>query len=210
MNTPQSAKKPDSSTARPGAVQLRARRSPKLIALGVLLMALGGLTAGLLYSQGTHQRAVVTVAEDIQRGAVLQREHLKIVEISGAEDLGGVPADQIDELVGKQTTTDLPKGSFPAPRHFSALRVDTSKHLVGLRLPRGRLPTAPMPPGTKVRIISSASAKDSTQAVIMSAPSLNQHDDSYTLDVLVPSPMAEHVARLGANDKAVLIVTGLS
>lgn len=43
---------------RPEAVQLRARRSPRLIALGVLLVALGGLGAAYLFTLNSNHHSL--------------------------------------------------------------------------------------------------------------------------------------------------------
>src|SRR5699024_2754975 len=88
------------SAPRPEAVQLRARRSPKLIALGVLLVTLGGIGAALLYTMNADQRAVVAMAADVARGDVVDRDDLMVLEVPGSLAVAAEGADSLELLVG--------------------------------------------------------------------------------------------------------------
>ena len=66
---------------RPEGVQLRPRRSPRLVALGVLFVVLGALGAAALYSASVDQRTAVVMAEDVVRGQQLTAEDLSIVSV---------------------------------------------------------------------------------------------------------------------------------
>lgn len=188
------------------AVQLRARRSPKLIALGVLLVVLGGIGAAALYSMNTDQRPVVVMAADVARGDVVQREHLAVVEVPGSLTVDALPADALDDLAGQVARTDLPQGSFPLTRHVGTDPLPAGQSLVGLRLELGKLPTTDLPPGTTVRLVGLVDdVETAVDAVIATRPVLLDDAVSYSLDVQVADGDADAVARLSATDQVALI-----
>lgn len=192
---------------RPEAVQLRARRSPKLIALGVLLVVLGGIGAAALYSMNADHRPVVVMATDVARGDVIQREDLAVVEVPGSLSVDTVPAASLDELAGQVARTDLPQGSFPLTRHVGTDPLPDGQSLVGLRLTLGKLPTTDLPPGTTVRLVGLVDeVETAVDAVIATRPVLLDDAVSYSLDVQVADGDADAVARLSATDQVALIV----
>lgn len=198
------------STARPTAVQLRARRSPAIIAFGVLLVVVGGLGSAALFTLNSDQRAVVIAAADIRRGDVIENEDLGVVEVPESLAVDAVGADQLPTLVGQHALTDLPKGSFPLPAHVGEEPLPDGESLVGLRLPLGRLPVTDMPPGTTVRLVSLAEGSSwSAPAEVAARPVLLDDGGTYSVDVRVAEADATEVARLSATDQlALIVVTG--
>lgn len=195
---------------RPAAVQLRARRSPKVIALGALLVAVGGLGAAALFSMNAEHRAVVVMAADVRRGDAIEREHLAVVEVPETLTVEALGAADLPTLVGQRSLTDLPQGSFPLARHVGEDPLPSGQALIGLRLPLGKLPTADMPPGTTVRLVGLLEGQEtSAEAVVASAPVLLDDGASYSMDVRVADGRADEVARLSAADLvAVVVVRG--
>ena len=202
---------PRSAPARPEGVQLRARRSPRLIALGVLLVVLGGLAAAAVYSATADQRAVVAMAHDVTRGSVLHADDLSVAEVPGGFAVDALPAERIEELVGQHALTDLPQGSFPLAHHVGDDPLPEGQSLVGLKLPMGRIPVSPLPPGTRVAVIGVAEAADQTvEAVVAAAPTALQDGATYAVDLRVAAADAPALARLAATDSAALVVIGES
>lgn len=192
---------------RPEAVQLRARRSPKLAALGVLLVVLGGIGAAVLYTSNADQRAVVVMAADVPRGEAVLREQLAVVEVPGSLSVDAVPAESIDSLVGQVARTDLPQGAFPLERHVGTDPLPAGQSLVGLRLPLGKLPTTDLPPGSTVRLVGLLEGAETTVgALIAVRPALLDDGVSYALDVQVADADADVLARLSAADQVALVV----
>ena len=192
---------------RPEAVQLRARRSPKLVALGALLVAVGGIGAAALYTTNADQRAVVVMVGDVARGDLVGREQLAVIEVPGSLAVDALPADGIDSLVGQVARTDLPEGSFPLERHVGTDPLPAGQGLVGLRLPLGKLPTSDLPPGTTVRLVGLIEgAEAAVDAVIATRPVLLDDGVSYSFDVHVADGEADTVARLSAGDQVAMIV----
>ncbi len=194
---------------RPEAVQLRARRSPRLIAVGALAIALGGLGAAALYSMNTDHISVVVMANDVVRGDEIQTSDLAIVSVPGGLQVQTSDAGAMDELIGRTARSDLPAGSFPMARHVGEDPIPADHSLVGIRLTSGRLPIAELPPGTPVQLISLAEGDDRVvDAVVSASPRMLDDGSGQLMDVIVPDASAHIVATLAATDQLVLIAVG--
>lgn len=194
---------------RPDAVHLRARRSPRLIALGVLAIVLGALGAATLYTLNTNLVNVVVMTRDVVRGDVIEVTDLAVVDMPGSLQVDMSPADELEAMVGQRALTDLPAGSFPLPRHVGEEPVPQGKSLIGIRLTAGRLPSAALPPGTRVQLISLVENDDTVvDALMASSPILLDDGSGHLLDVTVNNDAAAAVASLAATDQLVLISVG--
>ncbi len=194
---------------RPDAVHLRARRSPRLIGLGILAIVLGALGAAALYSMNTDLTNVVVMTRDVVRGDVIQATDLAVVSMPSGMQVNMSPADELQPMVGQQALSDLPAGSFPLARHLGQEPIPSGHSLVGIRLTSGRLPTADLPPGTKVQLISLAEDDDMiVDALMASSPLLLDDGSGHLLDITVSDESAAAVASLAATDQLVLIAVG--
>ncbi len=194
---------------RPDAVQLRARRSPRLIAVGVLAVVLGGLGAAALYSMNTDNISVVVMVHDVVRGDEIQPADLAVVSVPGGMQVDTSAADELDQLVGRTARSDLPAGSFPVARHVGDDPIPSGHSLVGIRLASGRLPTTALPPGTRIQLVSLAEGDASVvDAVVATTPMVLEDGSGHLLDVTVPNAAAQAVATLAATDQLVLIAVG--
>ncbi|MDO5735347.1 MAG: SAF domain-containing protein [Propionibacteriaceae bacterium] len=194
---------------RPDAVQLRARRSPRLIAVGVLAVVLGALGAAALYSMNTDHVSVVVMANDVVRGDEIKAADLTVVSVPSGLQVQMSGVDELDRMVGQTARSDLPAGSFPLTRHLGQEPIPAGHFLVGMKLSPGRLPSAELPPGTRVQLVSLAEGDDTVvDAVVASAPALADDGSGLLLDVTVPLDSAATVATLAATDQLVLIAAG--
>ena len=212
MHKPQRPTKPDltpPTTPRPETVQLRARRSPRLIALGLLLVAGGGIGAAALVGSGDDVVPLVVMAADVRRGDVIGDGDLTVIELPASSGVQGMPAADLPSLVGERALMDLPKGAFPLATHVGAEPLPAGQTLVGLRLPIGKLPATELPPGTAVRVVGVGDGTQTTvDAVVARAPSLLDDGTSFALDVRVADAEADLVARLAAGDQVALVLVG--
>lgn len=192
---------------RPETVRLRPRRSPKLIALGVLCVVLGALTAAAVYTMNVTTVTVLAVTQDLPRGHVITTDDLRAVEMPEGSAQHGTPADQLDTFVGATTLTDLPEGSLPDQRHVGDRPLPEGHSLVGLRLEPGRVPVSELAPGTQVQLIGVES--DATfPATLATTPALEQHGTAYIVDVIVADDQAATVASLAAANTIALVAKG--
>lgn len=196
---------------RPDAVQLRVRRSPRLIALGILCVVLGGVAAVALYTSSTDRQSVVAMSADLVRGDVIEREQLAIVELPSTAVGEALPADQIDALVGQRALIDLPEGAFPRLSHVGEDPLPEGQGLVGLKLTLGRLPSTQLVPGTPVRLVSLLEGDTTAvDATVATSPTLLDDGQSFALDVRIADADAAVATRLAATDQLAVFVTGVA
>lgn len=193
-----------------GNSPLRARRNLRWMAVGLLAVCLGGLGAALLYANLSNAQSVITVTRTVYRDQVITAADLGVTSVVPAAGVDAVPADRIDEVVGRTALLDLAEGSLLTPRGYGEPAVESGSVRLGLRLAAGRLPSAPMPPGTEVLLVpvgrdggeppagASVVARIATPAGVLP-------DGASIVDVSVAASEAERVARLAANDQLVLV-----
>lgn len=206
---PEPGDRPTAAQSRPEGVQLRPRRSPRLVALGVLFVVLGALGAAALYSASVDQRTAVVMAADVVRGEQITAEHLGVVSVPSGFQVDVTDGEALSELVGRTARTDLPKGSFPTGNHLGEDPLPPGHSLVGLQLGPGRMPGSELVPGTPVQLVSLAEGDESvTDAVVAESPVVTDDGTGFVLDVLVPEDAAHSVARLAATQQLALVAVG--
>lgn len=200
---------------RPAAVQLRARRSNRLVVLGVLCACLGALIMAWVWTSTQQSQTVVVMAADVARGEQIEASDLGSTTLGRADGVMVIPAEQASELVGKHALVDLPAGSLPGPQSAGQHVVQPGMAHVGLRLTAGRLPTQPMPAGTKVWLVAVPSAVNGETepgsqyaAIIVSAVQQSSDGAAWLVDVEVDESSAGEVAALAAVDQIALVRRG--
>lgn len=210
--TPRAA---DEQTLQPAPV--RTRRSPRLIALGVLAVTLGGLGAAALFDRVAEQEQVVVVTGDLPRGATIGVEDLGVTGLGSTASISHVPAAELDQLIGQTALIDLAGGSVLPAGAIGAQDLAPGDSRLGLRLLPGRLPTGPLTPGDRVSLIPVPPPSGETEAtttgvpiaaVVASAPTLAPDQSSWLVDVEVPERYAGQVAELAATDRVALVREG--
>lgn len=200
---------PDSDLPpRPGGVQLRPRRSPRLIALGVLCACLGGLGSAYLYMNSTTSQQVLVMARLVHRGQVIQPNDITITTIGAAPGVAVTEASELDSLIGQSALVDLPAGALVGPNAIGPAVPPPGKAQIGLKLSPGRVPASPIQPGTKVILVRLDEAKkDETgfPAEVAHAPTEAGQGEALLLDVWVDAASAPLLANLAANDHLALI-----
>ncbi|MCB0910142.1 MAG: hypothetical protein KDB60_00820 [Propionibacteriaceae bacterium] len=194
----------------PATGPVRARRNLRWIAAGVLAVCLGGLGAALLYANLSNAQTVVTVTRTVYRDQVITAADLGVTSAVPAAGVETVPSGRIDEVVGRTALYDLAEGSLLSPRGYGEAAVEAGSVRLGLRLAAGRIPSAPMPPGTPVLLVpvgrdggdppEGASVAGRIATVAATLP-----DGASIVDVSIAAAEAERVARLAANDQLVLV-----
>lgn len=199
----------DNAAARPAAVQLRARRSPRLIVLGILAVALGGLGAASLYAAATSSESAVVMAKDVARGQEITQADLAVISVPAGLPMDTTSGSDMASLVGRTALTDLPAGAFPASRLLGTPPVPEGHAVVGVNLTPGRIPRTSLPVGTRVQLVSLADGKpESFDAVVAAAPTHLDDGTGHVLDVAVPVASAPRVAVLAATENLALIAVG--
>lgn len=191
-------------TNRPEGVQLRARRSPRLVAVGVMTVVLGALGGAALYANLAQQESAVAMARDVPRGQPITADDLTIVEVPAGFGVDTTDGNSLSSFVGKRALTDLPAGSFPSAEHLGTSPLPEGHQLVGLKLPQGRIPVTDLPQGTPVQLVG-LEDQSVVDAFVVAAPTLSEDGSGLVVDVAVPAAEAVHIARLAATDQVALV-----
>ncbi|MCC2593874.1 SAF domain-containing protein [Tessaracoccus sp. OS52] len=188
---------------------MRPRRSPRLVALGVLLVVLGALGAAALYTLSVDQESAVVMSRDVIRGQELAAEDLRIISVPAGFQVDRIHPDTMPELIGKTALNDLPAGAFPSSRHLGETPIPADHSLVGLQLGPGRMPGTQLVPRMKVQLVSLAEGDATvTDALVAQAPELTDDGTGFVIDVVVPDAAAHAVARLAATQQLALVAVG--
>lgn len=138
----------------PSAVQIRSRRNPKWVALGVVAVCLGAIASFFLYSQISESHQVVAMRHTVHRGATITAADLGQVRVGDTGGIRTVPATDLDDLVGKVAAFDLVQGSLlPVNAVTGALPPDHGKAIIGIRVDVGRAPSGFLTAGSPVRLV---------------------------------------------------------
>jgi hypothetical protein len=159
----------------PSAVQLRSRRNPRWVALGIVAICLGAIASFFLYSQLSESHQVVAMRETVHRGSTIMAADLGEVRVGDTGGIATVPAALRDSLIGKVAAYDLVQGSLlPANAVTGSLPPDQGKAIIGIRVDTGRAPSGFLTSGSPVRLVvlppdaasgdGSGSGSDGTQS----------------------------------------------
>lgn len=202
-----------------GGAPIKLQRSPKKIALSVLLIALSALGFAWYATAYRHTTDVVTVRQAVDRGEVIKREDLQSASITLDPALRTIPKSEIDSLVGKRAASDLHPGTIVAPDQVSAANFPAKgASVVGLYLASSQMPHTPLRPASVVRLIATPKAGDDASAAKAQSVSYTatvvgvkqMPDNSHVIvDVLVPTDQAGPVAALDATQRLALVLDGV-
>lgn len=197
---------------RPTAVQLRARRSTRLIVIGVLCACLASLAMAWAWNGAQDSQSVVLMAGDVRRGQLIEASHLTTTNLGRTAGVAVVPAEQAPGLVGQYAQVDLPAGSLPGPGSAGGQAVPAGVSHVGLKLAAGRLPSQPLPAGSRVTLVAVPSAMDNDRspgaqfdAVVVAAPKATTDGGGWLVDVQVDEHFAATIAALAATERIAVV-----
>jgi hypothetical protein len=144
----------DAPVAPPKVLRQR-RMRPGLLGLAVLLIALGGLGSAFAVTSVRATGSYLAVARDVPVGAVLNADDVMTVEVAGGQGLSPVPADKINEVVGKRASVSLTPGTLLTMEQLTdqpLLGPDQQQVALGLKI--SEVPAKELRPGDKVLLFS--------------------------------------------------------
>jgi len=200
--------------AQPPERRARPRRSPKLIAIGVLCACLGGLAAAFAWTNLSTAQTVVVAQRAVTRGEVIEPGDFGLADISTAPGVAVVPGDRLAGLIGQEALVDLPVGSLVGPQAVGRLSVPAGEAVVGLKLAAGRSPVGPLPYGTTVILVEivaddEASTDPWTVRAMVVTASVVGTDGSVLVDVSLPESDALRATTFAARgDLAIMRLGG--
>lgn len=134
---------------------IRSHRSPRLIGLGIALIALGGLGAAWLATTMSNTVAVVALQSTVSRGDVIEPDDLTTASITLDPNLSPMAASNIDTIVGQRAANDLPVGSILTPESITDEPIPAPGFsVVPVAVPNTRLPAEGLKAGSVVRVVN--------------------------------------------------------
>lgn len=139
----------------PGKASLRPRRRPALVALGVALVAIGGVTSARLVTDASGRTAVLAVAHDIPVGATITSSDLATAHFGHDPHLTPIAAGAESTVVGKVAAVTLRAGSLLTAADVTSASIPGAGHqLVGVALKPGQLPARALVAGARVLVVA--------------------------------------------------------
>lgn len=192
------------------------RRKPALVAAAVVVITLGALLAAYLTTVVGNTRPVVAVRNDIARGATINQADLVVVQITPDPALRTVPGNDLESLVGKYASVDLPAGGLVTTNAVTDAPLPAAgQALVGVALTPAQLPAKPLLPGQTVRIFNTPRQQDEPpkdQPGFVPATVVGTHaigdQGQVVVDVTVPQDVAGKLAASIATGRVALVVDG--
>ncbi len=190
------------------------RRRPGLAALAVLLIVLGGASAGLLALRVDERHPVLVAKHEIATGQRISNDDLAVARVAG-DGLSMIPVDQAGQVIGKYASTKIDAGRLiDAGLLSDSGLLSRGNAATGLSLQPGRFPASGLESGDIVQVVRSVDGQGrviSQRAVVGSVqtPSEGVFGDSSqntVVTVIVPQQEAAAVAAAGAADQVVLIL----
>ena len=193
----------------------RLRRRPKLIALAVALIALGGALSAYIWTASSDAVSVVAISKNVQRGQTITDADLSTATITPDPNLRTVPSAQRDTILGKRATTDLAAGSILTPDATTTnLIPPAGRSLVGVAATTAQMPAWPLVAGDTVRIVDTprkqddppASAPNSVQATVVRISATPDANGLTLVDVTVPTATAAALAARTATGRIAIVL----
>jgi SAF domain len=198
--------------ATPEPPRLPGRRNPKWIALGLVALCLGGLLSYVIYARLASETTVVSVAQTVYRGEIIETADLTTITLQGSTIPHGVPAQDLTSIVGKRAAADLVAGSVLVASAVTDETIPASgRAVVGLKLSAGRTPTSLLLPSSAVRLVAlpPEDGTDQLTGDTFTARVIDQTNGadgtSILVNVDVAADQAATIAQLAAQDRIALV-----
>ncbi|MFG1924377.1 SAF domain-containing protein [Cryptosporangium sp. NPDC048952] len=195
--------------------------SRRLLLVAVLMVAGGGLLAGVAFVAVTSTDSYLTVRRDIAAGEAVQAADLQVVQLSG--EVPAVRAADRGAVVGKRARASLWKGQLVPPGGVTGepLLVKGQRQ-VGIALEPGRMPADRLRPGDKLLLVETPDPKLSAakaaeaeaaalgpwDATVVGGGSHRETDGDLVVYVAVADADAERIGKLAAAGRLVVLLQG--
>jgi SAF domain len=192
------------------------RRPYGQMLLAVLVIVGCALGATVAFTRAGDTTSVVVATDGVARGETITREDLTTERVAGVDD--AIPANQLEDLVGRTATVDLLAGQVVVEAASTADPIPAEgETLVGVGIEPTRLP-AGLAPGDTVLVLAApeeGARPDPTDAELGTAQVYSVSDTEVvgsgtgmrSVTLIVSDGDASEVALYAAADRVVLIET---
>lgn len=180
----------------------------------MLLIVLGGATAGLLALRIDQRHPVLVAKHEIATGQQIGSDDLAVARVAG-DGLSMIPADQAGQIIGKYAATRIDTGRLIDPGLVSdSGLLSKGNAAAGLSLQPGRFPASGLESGDIVRLIRGIDGQGkviSQRAVVGSVQTPSEgvfgnSSQNTIVTVIVPEQEAAAVAAAGAADQVEIVL----
>ncbi|MET7747334.1 SAF domain-containing protein [Micromonospora sp. NPDC005367] len=211
------ATSPAEAPVTPPRVVRQRRIRPGLLGLAVLLIALGGLGAAFAVTSVRATGSYLAVARPVEVGRQLSADDLRPVQVAGGQGLSPVPADRIDEVLGKRAAMSLAPGTLLTMGQLTdAPLLGPDQQQLALGLGPAEVPARQLHPGDKLLLVSTpdgsaggSAAAGGTRfpATVIDTGTSDTNDDIVVYLALAVRDVPAVVA-LNAQDRIAVVLTG--
>ncbi|MEU8893701.1 SAF domain-containing protein [Streptomyces sp. NPDC048442] len=197
------------------------RRRPAMAALGVALIAAGGLGGFLAYQETGHRTPVLAAAREVQAGDTIKESDLVVASVALDPALKPVLASERSKIVGKRAAAALLPGALLAQGQVTdRALVRPGEQLVGIGLKSAQLPASRLSPGDTVYVVSTPSDAEqaaapgakgpaprtpkTVQARVVRVGDRAVHTGDVVIDVAVPAADGPSLAAQAATGRVAL------
>jgi hypothetical protein len=182
----------------------------------VTVLIVCGWLAAVVFASVSHRREVLAVAHPVSRFEQVKAEDLRVVRVAADPDVDVVPADRLNELVGRPAATDLIKGSLLSSDELldpGQRVVGAGEAVVGAVLEAGDAP-GNLAAGVNVEVVvrppagSSVGPQTLQGWVLEAAKADTPGVDSERVSLVVPSPDVALVSSAAAEGRVSIAVQG--
>ncbi|MEU5562880.1 SAF domain-containing protein [Micromonospora musae] len=208
---------PAEAPVTPPRVVRQRRIRPGLLGLAVLLIALGGLGAAFAVTSVRATGNYLAVARPVEVGRQLSADDLRPVQVAGGQGLAPVPADRIDEVLGKRAAVSLTPGTLLTMGQLTdAPLLGPDQQQLALGLDPAEVPARQLHPGDKLLLVSTpddnadgsaAAGGTRFQATVIDTSTSETSDDIVVYLALAVRDVPAVVA-LTAQDRIAVVLTG--
>jgi len=190
-------------------------RRPLMLALMVLTIVIGALSAWWLVQKSTERTAVVGVAHDVPWGQEVTAADLVQVEVVADPALKPIGWDQRAQIIGQRAATDLQARTLLTSRSVTGAQVpDKGSALVGVLVKSGQMPVTTLAPQDSVLLVqtgqtgavSSTSNADKPIPAEVFTVGTPDATGSRTVDVLVAQDAAPGIAAEAAAGRIAIVL----
>ena len=196
----------------------RPRRSRARIVGAVVLMVVSGWLGAALFLSAGSRDDVLVVREGVERFTELSADDVAVARVASDADVATVPADRLEELVGRVTAIDIAAGSLLGEDQLldeGERAVGPGEAVVGALLDQADSP-GELPRGVVVRVIVRADATSGTAARTLEGWVLDVEEASNAVagpsarwvSLVVADADSGEVSAAAAEDRVTVVVLG--
>lgn len=191
-----------------------AKVNPMLIAAAIALIVVGALAGWYVLNTQSTTTSVVTITQDVPRGAAISADSLGTIDVNDADVGGYIPVANASDVAGRTALTDLTAGTPLTDANTGTISTASAEAIVGVPLTSAQMPSTAIAAGDTVSVVSTAAntAESGTTPMSIDATVFSIRTDSTSgltiVDLTIAPDEARTVAAMAASGDVALVLIG--